>query len=233
MNERYLYRVINWKMYQGSEGHMFEVTFNSDSTINTRFWMWMIILSALAAPVHELGHWLVYEMYDVRTHYTFLSVVPLELYNTKLLGEAGGPLLNVVLAATGYLLFAKSKNMNQFGLALSLTNIYSRLLVYGGTLYFHTWAIQDEGIISIVNGTNRYLYYIVFGSFFLFLLFIIFKKIKLSCSGKFDFLTLTILLFSVGIYSQLILQENIFKKPPLDYLKAKELYKIMTILNPL
>ena len=107
------------------------------------------------------------------------------------------------------------------------------MLVYSGTLYFHTWAIQDEGIISIVNGTNRYLYYIVFGSFFLFLLFIILKEIKLNYSEKFDFLAVTILLFSVGIYSQLILQENVFKKPPLDYLKAKELYKIMTILNPL
>ena len=61
--------------------------------------MWMIILSALAAPVHEFGHWLVYEMYDVRTHYTFLSVVPLELHNTKLLGEAGGPFIKCCISS--------------------------------------------------------------------------------------------------------------------------------------
>src|SRR5690606_39581838 len=78
-------------------------------TINKQFWTWFVILSFLARPIHEFGHWIVYKIYGIEVYFTLNQVVPKDISKFKLLGEAGGPLINVLLLLVGFWIIWRTK----------------------------------------------------------------------------------------------------------------------------
>ena len=193
---------------------------------NKKFWNWMFILSVLQRPIHEFGHWIFYKFYGIRVHYTFNQVVPYELKDIKVLGEAGGPIMNVLLAIIGYVIFVKYKRYSEFGLAFSLTNIFGRLIPYLGVFLFGAQSTNDEGVIGILTGTNIYLYYIIFGIVFIILLFINIVKIDFADNNKIILDLKILLVFGLGtlIIGQ-IMQQVFFKDYYVDFYKAAEILK--------
>jgi len=208
------------------------ISWASKDIINGKFWRWLLALSVFARPIHELGHWVVYSFYGIKVHYTLNQVVPYQLKDTKILGEAGGPILNAILAVAGYTIFRNSKSCKEFGLALSIANIFSRLIVYLGVMLLHTWEINDEGVIGILTSKNVYCYYILFGTFFLFLLFLDLQRISMTLKERKDFLLLTILVFGAGILIAEIFQRSFFEDLPVDFRTAIKLLQTIKTEKP-
>lgn len=194
--------------------------------INKKFWIWMFILSVLQRPIHEFGHWIFYKLYGIGVHYTFNQVVPYQLKDVKVLGEAGGPIMNVVLAILGYIIFIKYKKYSEFGLALSLTNILGRLVPYLVIFIFGAQSTNDEGVIGILSGTNIYLYYIIFAVFLTILLLANIVRVDFAGNNKIIFALITLFIFGLGtLVIGEIIQQMFFKDYYVDFYKAVEILK--------
>lgn len=194
--------------------------------INKRFWNWMFILSVLQRPIHEFGHWIFYKLYGIEVHYTFNQVVPYQLKDVKVLGEAGGPIINVILAILGYVIFIKYKKYSEFGLALSLTNILGRLVPYLVIFIFGAQSTNDEGVIGILTGANINLYYIIFGIILTILLLINITSLDFTSSNKIIFGLITLFIFVLGtLVIGEIIQQMFFKDYYVDFYKAAKILK--------
>lgn len=143
-------------------------------TINKQFWIWFVVLSFLSRPIHELGHWIAYKIYSIDVYFSLNQVVPKDIRNFKLLGEAGGPLINVLLVLVGFWLIGRTK-IKELGAALIVTNSLSRLVPYLIIVLTNSWASNDEGIIALVLNFNLYTFYIMFGCFFVLSIIICFR----------------------------------------------------------
>lgn len=144
-------------------------------TINKSFWTWFVILSFIARPIHELGHWIVYKLYKIDVYFTLNQVVPKDVSNFKLLGEAGGPLINVFLVLIGFWIIGRGR-FKELGSTLIVTSSLSRLVPYLVIALTNSWRRNDEGIIASVLNLNLYTFYIIFGSFFILSIIICFKS---------------------------------------------------------
>lgn len=143
-------------------------------TINKHFWTWLVVLSLLARPIHELGHWIIYKIYGIDAYFTLNQVVPKNISDFKLLGEAGGPLINLFLVLVGFWLIGRTR-FKELGAALIVTNSLSRLVPYLIIALTNSWASNDEGIIALVLNLNLYTFYIMFGCFFVLSIIICFR----------------------------------------------------------
>lgn len=142
--------------------------------ISKHFWIWFVILSFLARPIHELGHWIVYKLYNIDVYFTLNQVVPKDISNFKLLGEAGGPLMNVFLLLIGFWLIGRTRR-KELGAALIVTNSLSRLVPYLIIALTNSWKRNDEGIVALVLNLNPYIFYILLGCFFVLSIIICFR----------------------------------------------------------
>lgn len=143
-------------------------------TINKHFWTWFVVLSLLARPIHEFGHWIVYKIYGINVYFTLNQVVPKDFSSFKLLGEAGGPLINVFLVLVGFWIIGRTR-FKELGAALIVTNSLSRLVPYIIIALTNSWKRNDEGIIALVLNLNLYTFYIIFGCFFVLSIIICFR----------------------------------------------------------
>ena len=143
-------------------------------TINKHFWTWFVILSFLARPIHEFGHWIVYKIYGIEVYFTLNQVVPKDISKFKLLGEAGGPLINVLLILVGFWIIWRTKYKG-LGAALIVTNSLSRLVPYILIALTNSWKSNDEGIVAQVLNLNLYTFYIILGCFFALSILICFR----------------------------------------------------------
>lgn len=146
----------------------------SKTGISKYFWTWFLLLSFLARPIHELGHWIVYKIYGIDVYFTLNQVVPKEISNFKLLGEAGGPLINVLLILLGFWIIGRRRSKD-LGPALIITNSLSRLVPYLIIALTDSWTSNDEGIVASVLNLNIYTFYIILGIFFILSIIVCFR----------------------------------------------------------
>lgn len=147
--------------------------------LDKTFWLWFIPLAFLIRPIHEFGHWICYKLYGIEVYYTLNQVVPKDMFSYKLLGEAGGPLLNIllVLVGVGLIYFSKQKKL---GLALIITNAYARLIPYILLGIYNVWDTNDEGVVAQVLNLPLGTFYIIFGIFFILAIAFALYHIKMN-----------------------------------------------------
>lgn len=142
--------------------------------ITKSFWIWFVVLSFMARPIHEFGHWIVYKIYNIDVYFTLNQVVPKDISNFKLLGEAGGPLINILLVLLGFWFIARTR-LKELGAALIVTNSLARLIPYIIIALTNSWKRNDEGIIASVLNFNLYTLYIIFACYFILSIIICFR----------------------------------------------------------
>jgi glucan phosphoethanolaminetransferase (alkaline phosphatase superfamily) len=143
--------------------------------IHKVFWSWFVVLSFIARPIHEFGHWVVYKFYNIDVYFTLNQVVPKDISNFKLLGEAGGPLINMFLILVGFWIIGRTR-LKELGAALIVTNSLSRLVPYLIIALTNSWKNNDEGIVALVLNLNPYTFYIIFGCVFILSIIICFRS---------------------------------------------------------
>ena len=171
--------------------------------VNKYFWLWFTLLSFLARPIHEFGHWIVYKIYGIDVYFTLNQVVPKEISNFRLLGEAGGPLINVFLVLTGFWIIGRTK-FKDLGIALIVTNSLSRLVPYLIIALTNSWGSNDEGIVALVLNLNLYTLYIIFSVFFI-LSIMVCLKVNFQEVGK-QIIKPLIFMLIIFIFTILILE---------------------------
>jgi hypothetical protein len=147
---------------------------NKSIKTNKHFWTWLVVLSFISRPLHEFGHWIVYKIYSIDVYFTLNQVVPKDISNFKLLGEAGGPLINLFLVLVGFWLIDRTR-LRELGAALIVINSLSRLIPYLIIALTNSWKRNDEGIVALVLNLNLYTFYIIFGCFFVLSIIICFR----------------------------------------------------------
>jgi hypothetical protein len=166
---------------------------------NKKVWIWMFILSILQRPIHEFGHWVIYKFYNVDVYFTFNQVVPHSLKDGNALAAAGGPIINVILAVIGYLIFTRFRKYSEFGLVLSLTNILGRLVPYILIFMLGVQSTNDEGVIGFLTNTSIYSNYIIFGAILFVVLLLNLASLDLDYKNKTFFIIKTLIIFCFGV----------------------------------
>jgi hypothetical protein len=139
----------------------------------------ILILSALAMPLHESGHWLWAFIVDGKVQILQFTKVTNPDGSTygSLGGIAAGPLASAVYTAIGIALLLFSKNaLAQFsGATLALVSAFQRLTIYVLSLS-KGMAGNDEGIVALELGLHAWATAIPLMLVFIAAIVIVWKK---------------------------------------------------------
>lgn len=186
------------------------------------FWIGVVVFSILLIPMQDIFKLICYIPYiltqerSMGFHIKISQVIsyangyvsPARVFDATFLGEASSIILTFILMVSGFYIYKRNGAHKELGLALSLTMIISRLLLYGYIAVFKLWLINDEGIMAIILHKNLYLFYSVFAAILLTLLIIILRNINLSLKHTFSFI-LTFIVVFIAVYEPAYLVKDI------------------------
>ncbi|WP_315118614.1 hypothetical protein [uncultured Clostridium sp.] len=138
-----------------------------------------IIITIIAAPLHELGHWFGYRVDDIPAVIGFNYTEPLG-DAISIYGLLGGPVMSLTLALAGVVaLYITEKNKDVWAyitIIMCLTRLDTYLFsILGGV---NTFYINDEGLIAKAMNLPVWMTYGIFLAAFLMIILAVVYKLR-------------------------------------------------------
>ncbi|HBP65384.1 MAG TPA: hypothetical protein DD730_14255 [Desulfosporosinus sp.] len=136
-----------------------------------------IIITLIATPIHEFGHWIGFQFSGISAKYSFIYVESIN-GSESLWGNLGGPAIGLLLALLGCMIvyIFKDRKYIYYWIYFTITMCFTRLLPYllmTPVYNSNVFQINDEGLIAKMMSVPTWQIYGFFMIAFIMILFLL------------------------------------------------------------